>query len=938
MIDKIRKRNGAVVEFNESKVVTALYKCFKATGVEKTFEELDIFSKQVVNIISAKYEEPSVEEVQDVVEMVLQAAGEYEAAKKYILYRAEKTKLRENRPIPEEVKEAFERSSIYFKQPSQQFQFYDKYSRFNYELGRRETWEETVERAVNFLKYLSKNKLDVSVYDRLKYSILNMNVMPSMRLLAMAGPAAERNNISIFNCSFMGVDSIDSFVEALVISMSGCGVGFSVERQFVDELPKIKRQPKKGHKEIPTHIIDDSTEGWADSIKIGLNAWFNGKDVNFDFSQIRPAGAILKTKGGRASGPLPLKEMLSFLREKILQRQGGTLKPVDAHDMMCEIGNAAVQGGTRRTAMISLFDFDDMEMRNAKIGNFPPRRWNANNSAVIDRKLSQQEIMELMLTMFKGGTGEPGIFSRYAVENTLPKDREYRDTLGTNPSLRAGTLIWTREFGIMPIENLQDKEFTVTTANNEQALAKCFLSGKNKRLHKITLDNNVQYFGTAEHKWPIVKDTKTGEFEKVTTLKLKAGNYLPVIKRNSLNFGNFGDFNSGFLAGWLFGDGSVTRRTDNNRLQIGLTLNNKNFKYDRKIVESLYSSLRKLKSDAEFKERTRTETNFPWYELATQNKNIEQWLETIRYDITKNSIPKILFTEASEEFRRGFISALFSADGSIDTYNSNPSIILTSKNKNALKELSNLLGFYGIISRIYNRKPTQGNFPNGKNYNKTYKSYVLKISSQDSVSHFNKIFDLFDLSKKEKLSQCKVVDNPLNFIKIKEIHETDLIEDVWDITVYDSSHTFQLSHAMTGNCGEIILRPKEFCNLSIAVARVDDTLETLKEKVELATIIGTIQSMATDFKLLRPEWKENCDEERLLGVDITGQMDCPLVQDSEVLKELKEVSIKINEEYAEKLEINKSASVTCVNVLRSLNPVNCWDILRDNQQPSLIAV
>jgi ribonucleoside-diphosphate reductase alpha chain len=344
----------------------------------------------------------------------------------------------------------------------------------------------------------------------------------------------------------MPVDSIDSFVEALIISMCGCGVGYSVERQYIENFPRIRRQT--GAKPI-RHVVEDSAEGWADALRLGLETWFEGGDVIFDYSQIRPAGAPLRVKGGRASGPQPLRKMLDFARQRILARQGSFLRPIDAHDIMCAVGSAAVSGGVRRTAMISLFDLDDQEMMQSKSGDFErnnSQRWNANNSAVWpDRPLTQTEITRYMLEMVESGKGEPGIFARHAITQSIPKRRK-PDVFGTNP------------------------------------------------------------------------------------------------------------------------------------------------------------------------------------------------------------------------------------------------------------------------------------------------------------------------------------------------------------------------------CGEIVLRPYEFCNLSIAIARADDTFETLKEKVEVAAIIGTIQSMATHFPGLRPQWKHNCEEERLLGVDINGQMDCKVVQDPEVMRKLKEVAIETNRQVAQILNINPSAAVTCV--------------------------
>ncbi len=428
----IIKRDGRVVDFDISKIENAISKCFDGLGTEPVLPIPEL-ARQVVNIVSAKYTNPSVENIQDTVEVVLQAAGEFDAAKAYILYRAEHAKDRIERPIPDEVKEAFAKSDAYFPSPMQMFQFYDKYSRFNYDLGRRETWVETVDRSVDFLKELSESRLPSATYEKIRRFVLEMKSAPSMRLLAMAGPAARRQNLAIYNCSYLPADSIDSFVEALVISMAGCGVGFSVEGKNVEKFPRIKRQT--GFK-APKIVVDDSTEGWADSLRLAMQIWFDGGDVEIDMSNLRPAGAPLKIKGGRASGPEPYRKMLEFVRGRILARQGSFLRSIDAHDIMCAVGNAAVSGGVRRTAMISLFDYEDNEMRFAKHGDFErenSQRWNSNNSVVLPESgLTQQEFMHLFMDMADSGRGEPGLFSRKAAQDLRPARRELAD-FGTNP-------------------------------------------------------------------------------------------------------------------------------------------------------------------------------------------------------------------------------------------------------------------------------------------------------------------------------------------------------------------------------------------------------------------------------------------------------------------------------------------------------------------------
>jgi ribonucleoside-diphosphate reductase alpha chain len=430
----IVKRGGRVVAFDVERIERAIERCF--ASFERTpSTPIPELARRVVNIVAAKTNgsAPTVEGVQDIVEMVLQAAGEFEAAKRYILYRAERAKEREKRPVPEDVRAAFDESKQFFPTALQQFQFFDKYSRFNYELGRRETWVETVDRSVAFLHELAGNRLPSATYERIRRAILEMRAMPSMRLLAMAGPAARRNSVAIYNCSYQPVESIDSFVEALIISMAGCGVGFSVESKYVENFPRVRRQTGASPK---LFVVEDSAEGWADALRFGLQTWFDGGDVRFDLSLLRPAGAPLQTKGGRASGPEPFRAMLDFTRTRILARQGSFLRPLDAHDIMCAVGNAAVSGGVRRTAMISLFDYDDDEMRLAKHGDFErdnSQRWNANNSAVWPRGgLTQQEFIKQFLEMVESERGEPGIFNREAAHVMKPARRQDAE-FGTNP-------------------------------------------------------------------------------------------------------------------------------------------------------------------------------------------------------------------------------------------------------------------------------------------------------------------------------------------------------------------------------------------------------------------------------------------------------------------------------------------------------------------------
>lgn len=433
---KVAKRDGRVVDFDKTRVERALTLCYRDIHAQPQNTTIDKLVDKACNLLRIRFSDktPTVEQIQDAVEAVLIANDEYDAAKHYIIYRHEHAKLSE---VPADIKAAFDEDIPYFPTPLQRFQQLDKYSRWNYDAGHRETWVQTVDRTVDFLHELADGRItDPEFFHDIKKNILTMQAMPSMRLLATAGPAARRNNISLYSCSYMPVSDIQVFVEALLISMSGCGVGYSVESKYVCNLPRVQTQSKH----VPAKmIIEDSTEGWAAALERGLTFWFAGEDIEFDYSLIRPAGATLRIKGGRASGPGPLRWLLNFAREKILSRQGNVLRPIDAHDIMCAVGEAAVSGGHRRTAMIALFDPDDVEMRLCKSGanlNGNEHRWNANNSMVFDERIQpvdQAQFAHWFLDMADSQRGEPGIFSRSAAINTIPSRRDPSYALGVNP-------------------------------------------------------------------------------------------------------------------------------------------------------------------------------------------------------------------------------------------------------------------------------------------------------------------------------------------------------------------------------------------------------------------------------------------------------------------------------------------------------------------------
>ena len=445
-IAKIQKRDGRIVPFDFSKIVSAIHKAMTATHEGSKDEAVMVAHRVAADIvrIARKYRNflPTVEGCQDEVERQLILCDYVATAKAYILYRAERAKLRElGIVVPEHVKKLTEESAKYFKgNDLGYFVYLRSYARWVENEGRRETWIETVDRYISFMKENLGNKLTKKEYDELREAILKQEVMPSMRLMQFSGEAARRCNTCGYNCSFIAPTKLEDFAEILYLSSKGVGVGYGVESWNIGQLPLITQQTGK---KSPTYVIDDSAEGWANALTHGIKTWFVGSDVAFDYSRIRPAGARLKTMGGKASGPDPLRDLLDFTRERILARQGRRLRNIDAHDIICKIGEAIVSGGVRRAAMISISDLDDDQVRDAKNGQFwltNPQRSLANNSAVYEERPSNDEFMEEWISLMKAGTGERGIFNRGGLIKQLPKRRleylqkKYGDTLEAGPN------------------------------------------------------------------------------------------------------------------------------------------------------------------------------------------------------------------------------------------------------------------------------------------------------------------------------------------------------------------------------------------------------------------------------------------------------------------------------------------------------------------------
>jgi len=304
------------------------------------------------------------------------------------------------------------------------------YARWRDDLERRETWPEIVGRYVDFLRE-ERPQVPANVYDAIHAAILAREVMPSMRALWAAGPSMKRDNTAGYNCAFLPLDCSQSFAEMLYILMMGTGCGYSVEAEFTGRLPVV------GHPTGTTlvHVVGDTAEGWADSVYAAMEAGFAGDAVAFDYSHVRPQGAILRTKGGRASGPAPLQRLHEFIAATLAGASGRKLRPIECSDIACTVADVVVSGGVRRSATIACSDVDDAEMRHAKDwsrGEYPRVRAMANLSAIYHGRPTREVFEREWAALVQSQSGERGIL------NVAPMEAKRGHAIRLNPCAEVG--------------------------------------------------------------------------------------------------------------------------------------------------------------------------------------------------------------------------------------------------------------------------------------------------------------------------------------------------------------------------------------------------------------------------------------------------------------------------------------------------------------------
>jgi ribonucleoside-diphosphate reductase alpha chain len=354
----------------------------------------------------------------------------------------------------------------------QSFIHKSRYSRWLPEENRREEFDETVSRFIDNTVNKALASIDYAggINYEIEQAILGLEVMPSMRAMMTAGKAADRDNTCIYNCSYLPVDDPKSFDEAMFILLCGTGVGFSVERQYINKLPEV---PDTLYDSDTTIVVKDSKEGWAKAYRQLLSLLWAGEVPKWDVSKVRPAGAKLKTFGGRASGPAPLEDLFRFTIDKFKVAVGRKLSSIECHDIMCKIGEIVVVGGVRRSAMISLSNLSDDRMRHAKSGQWwetQGQRALANNSVAYSEKPDVETFMREWTALVESKSGERGIFNRVASQKQAAKN-ERRDPnyeFGTNPCseiiLRPYQFCNLTEVVVRATDTLEDLERKVRLA------------------------------------------------------------------------------------------------------------------------------------------------------------------------------------------------------------------------------------------------------------------------------------------------------------------------------------------------------------------------------------------------------------------------------------------------------------------------------------------
>lgn len=756
-----------------------------------------------------------------------------------------------------------------------------RYARFLPEKNRRENWGETVDRYMKFMTaHLEKNhnyKIPQEMYKEIRAAIFNLEVMPSMRALMTAGKAAERDNTCIYNCAYLPVDDAKSFDEAMFILLCGTGVGFSVERQYVNKLPEI---PDEMFQSDTTIVVKDSKEGWAKALRQLIALLYSGEIPKWDLSKLRPAGAPLKTFGGRASGPAPLDELFKFCVRIFSNAKGRKLTSLECHDVMCKIAEVVVVGGVRRSAMISLSNLSDDRMRHAKSGAWweaNVQRALSNNSAVYTEKPDVGVFMQEWLSLYESKSGERGIFSRDAARRVVMKNgrRDPNHEWGCNPCCFTGTMKLLTTDGYKTFEELEGKEFKIINPSGQKSVGKVWKVNRRKDVARIVFHN---------HDAPSIEATYDHIFKLANGEECQAKDLIGKRPKRYVKMKTSPDayHENDFHAGFMLGDGILTDLLNDAKKGLTICIGQK----DHDVLKYLGG-----------------------HSVDALDKNGHLYTQHNAWVAREFRLP------AKKIGERGLPESVRTKNGLMGLYSANGSVIRQSRI--ALKTtdfeqandlVSTLADLFGIVAYITTNKAKENEFGNGVYEMK--ESYDVNIGRYFDIIKFAEEIGFVQKYKQEALQV--MIDARAPVVKS--------LENIGEHDIYDFNEpetNWGVVNGVVVHNSEIILRPYEFCNLSEVVVRATDTEADLLRKTRIAAIIGTFQSTFTYFPYLRKIWTKNVEEERLLGVSLTGIYDSKLMNDykdktlPDRLQKLRDLTIQTNKELAEELGIPQSAAVTC---------------------------
>lgn len=719
----------------------------------------------------------------------------------------------------------------------------NKYARFLPKENRREYWGESVDRYVNFIvsemyKNLKCTPVEVTKFvEEIRNEIYKMRAMPSMRLFFSAGKAVSKEHQMAFNCKFQSIHSLKSFADLLYSLMCTCGVGCSVEKMYIDQLPPFVNSLSFSDEPI---IVEDSREGWAEAFLTFLEDLFSGSVREFDVSLIRKKGERLLSSGGTASGPAPLLELRQFVTDLAFANRGRPVSSVNAFDIVCKVAGCVVAGGLRRSAIITLFDEDDDAMFHVKdpeVLRNNTHRYNSNNTVVATKPETVRKVMEVCKF-----NGEPGIMFKNNVDKKMAAIGRTltRGSWGMNPCVTGDTLIMTKD-GYREIVNLVDKDVEIWNGE-EWSLVKPFSTGENDLL-EVEFSNGAVVRCTPYHKW-LLKDGQRVEAKHLRIDDKLAKWDMPVVK-SGVNY-DVDYYSQGFYSG----DGNA-----------GL---NHSWLYEPKFCC-------KDRLQGEFFENP----NFP--QRVT-------WKHGEMMD--KGFVPM----NATLGGKLNWLAGLLDSDGNTTDNPNSKQLIISSIDKDFLNKVRLLLGTLGCNAKVCDsRGAGYRTLPDGNGGSKKYyckRTYRLLINASNTALLVDKGLkcNRLDLSKTDPNRDAS------RFVYVKLIKKLDYKEETFCLTE-PKNNTFIANGVLTGNCGEIILRPNQLCNLVEAVLRPGDSLRIDLKKVRVATIMALIQATLTKYKFVDKELQKNQREDPIIGVSLTGIQDCPQYRDldGENIKALKDM-------------------------------------------------